>query len=154
MADIETLPHHFVQVLVCVEDKGDRPVCFDEPAQPTGVHRPQRVRRGARHMAVGEVGCRADIDERAAVGHEPFDSGGREPGQLRAGVVTAGAEPVQFRETREIRREGAELGEQPFHEPVLIGDAEHAFVVRSRRKVVVRCDDPDAEQNDPAPWVG
>ena len=68
VADVEALADELVAVLVVVEDEHERPVRVDEPAEPAGERRPQRVGHRAGDVAGGERGDRADVDDGATGG--------------------------------------------------------------------------------------
>ena len=60
-------------VLVVVEHEHDGPVRVDEPTEPAGERRAQRVGDRAGDVAVGERGDRADVDDCPAGGEVGLD---------------------------------------------------------------------------------
>ena len=124
VADVEALADQLVPVLVVVEDEHERPVRLDEPAEPAAKRRSQRVGQRAGEVPGGERGDRADIDDHATRREVALDVVGAEPVEAGQCVVAAGSEPVQLGKPGEVGGEGAEPGEEPRDELVLIRDAE------------------------------
>ena len=124
MADVEALADQLVAILVVVEDERERPVRVDEPAEPAGKRRAQRVGQRAGEVPGGERGGRANIDDHATRREVALDVVGTEPVEAGQRVVAAGSEPVQLGKPGEVGGEGAQPGQEPRDELVLIRDAE------------------------------
>src|SRR5262249_28284907 len=124
VADVETLADELVAVLIIVEHERHWTVGGDEPAEPAGECRAQRGGGRAGDVARGEGSRRTGVDHDTAAGEEPVDVVGAERLETRQLVVAAGAEPVELGQTAEIAGEGAEPGQQPVDELVLVGDGE------------------------------
>ena len=94
------------------------------------------------------------VDHHRAGGEVAFDLLDVEPGEIGEFVVSTRPAPVDLGEPEEVR------GNEP--NPAIRASTNvssssirnSALVARSRPSVEVRLAAPDAEQNEPVPWVG
>ena len=82
VADVEALADDLGAVLVVAGDDHDRPVEVDDPAEPAGEHRSQRVGHRAGDVSGGELGDRAGVDHQRAGGDVPLDGRRRRAGRV------------------------------------------------------------------------